>query len=67
LLPIIPIPKALEQFFHATRDHESRGAAAEAYQLAVPELNTAFQTMTQGTKDNEKSLTVAGGTYFDEV
>jgi hypothetical protein len=50
LLPIIPMPKALKQIFHA-KQHFSifharsqiQDAAAEVYQLAVPGLNTAFR------------------------
>jgi hypothetical protein len=53
LLPIIPMPKALKQIFHAKQlfsffhaRSRIQGAAAEAYQLAVPGLNTAFRAKT---------------------
>jgi hypothetical protein len=65
--------KALKQIFHAKQPFSIfharsriRGAAAEAYQLAVPGLNTAFRAV-KGPKDNGKSLTVAAATYFHEI
>lgn len=51
-------------FFHARSGIQ--GAAADAYQLAVPGLNTAGQDV-KAPKNNKKSLTVTAGTYFYEI
>jgi hypothetical protein len=50
-------------FFHARSGIQ--GTAADAYQLAVPGLNTAGQDVK--APKNKKSLTVTAGTYFYEI
>jgi hypothetical protein len=65
LLPIIPVPNALTQDFHAdllfSNIHARsrlKGAVAEAYQRGVPRRKTAQGAETQGPTDNERLLTV---------
>jgi hypothetical protein len=60
------MPKALKQDFHAKQlssifhaPSRIQGAAAEAYQLAVPGLNIAYRA--------KPALTVAAGTHFHEI
>jgi hypothetical protein len=66
------MPRALKRIFHAKQLFSIFHArsripdAAEAYQLAVPGLNTAFGLRRKGP-DNEKALTVAAGTHFREI